>query len=556
MVKQVCVTGATGVMGSETVKQLSTLEDLKIKIFVVDSEKDRKIATSLVSKYGSDKIDVCYGDLRNYDDVSKFIQNADYVLHIGGLVSPVADDKPVLTYAVNVDGAENIVKAIHENKLEDTVKVVYIGSVAETGDRNYPIHWGRTGDPIQVSVYDHYGVSKVLAERVFAESGIKHWAVFRQSGILYPGLLNNMKPIMFHVPLNGVLEWCTVEDSGRLMKNFVDFNLPDEFWNRFYNIGSGEFYRLTNFEFEDLLLRTCGLGSPKDLFQPNWFATQNFHGHYYADSDVLENYLKFRENLPTEEYFERMCNNAPLEFRVMKSAKVVKNVAFLAKPFMKMIACDKDFGTLGWVKNNDKTRLDSFYGGKESFEKLPDNWSEYAIKHYDTHVSASEKCKLDHGYDETKPFESLTVEDLKKAAEFRGGELVSTTVGKMTDKLVWKCGHCGKEFEASPNLILRGGHWCPHCFIPKNAWDYGRIAENNKFFAQVWYPHHSHEEKNYYDFNEIFDKECFDTHSKKTKKSVVAVSSSNQYIYLTTIFVILFLVLTIFTLIRGSYSIF
>ena len=43
----------------------------------------------------------------------------------------------------------------------------------------------------------------------------------RQSGILYPNILKNMDPIMFHVPINGVLEWCTVEDSGRLMCNLV-----------------------------------------------------------------------------------------------------------------------------------------------------------------------------------------------------------------------------------------------------------------------------------------------------------------------------------------------
>lgn len=59
---------------------------------------------------------------------------------------------------------------------------------------------------------------------------------------------------MYHVPLNGVLEWATVEDSGRLMTNICTMDLPEEFWRSFYNIGSGDEYRLTNYEFEVLLL--------------------------------------------------------------------------------------------------------------------------------------------------------------------------------------------------------------------------------------------------------------------------------------------------------------
>jgi hypothetical protein len=78
----------------------------------------------------------------------------------------------------------------------------------------------------------------------------------RQSGILYPAILHNMEPIMYHVPLNGMLEWCTVEDSGRLMRNFVTEDLPEEFFRRFYNIGSGKEYRLTNLNKKNLFINS------------------------------------------------------------------------------------------------------------------------------------------------------------------------------------------------------------------------------------------------------------------------------------------------------------
>ena len=95
---------------------------------------------------------------------------------------------------------------------------------------------------------------------------------------------------------------------------------------------------------------------------------------------------------------------------------------------------------------------------------------------------------------------------MKAAAKFRGGECLSETMtkGDMATKLKWKCGLCGHEFEASPALILLGGHWCPECFIPQKEWNYDAVAKTNPFFAQVWYPNHTKEESNVYKFDDLF----------------------------------------------------
>ena len=464
----------------------------------------------------------------------KAVTGSDYVLHIGGMVSPYADDKPELTKDINVHGAENVVCAIQAQKNKDDIKVVYIGSVAETGDRNYPIHWGRTGDPIKVSVFDHYGVSKVLAERVFVESGLKKWVVMRQSGILHAGLLEKMEPIMYHVPLNGVLEWCTVEDSGRLMKNFVDFDLPDSFFRNFYNIGSGEFYRLTIFEFESLLLHSIGMGDIRGLFKPNWFATRNFHGQYYIDSDKLESFLKFRANIETEVYFDMLSKKAKIVFTLPKLIPFKDAISIMGQPFIKMIAKDKNFGTLGWVKTKYTDRMDAHYGGMEEFNKIPSSWGDFAIKHYETKFNPNKDKKFDHGYDESKLFEELTIDDLRNAAEFRGGSLVSDRFIDVYSKVTWKCGHCHKDFEASPTLILKGGHWCPYCYIPETSWQYDSIAKSNKFFAQGWNFSYKEVKDKKYDFNECFDRKCFDSFQNSAK-------SSNLIYYLLISFAILLL---------------
>ena len=88
------------------------------------------------------------------------------------MVSPAADYYPKKTMFVNVTAMKNIVKAVKAQENPDDIKVVYIGTVAQTGDRNYPTHWGRTGDPIQISVYDHYAISKTIAESILADSGL------------------------------------------------------------------------------------------------------------------------------------------------------------------------------------------------------------------------------------------------------------------------------------------------------------------------------------------------------------------------------------------------
>ncbi|MCQ2463898.1 MAG: hypothetical protein MJ177_10970, partial [Clostridia bacterium] len=59
----------------------------------------------------------------------------------------------------------------------------------------------------------------------------------------------------------------------------------------------------------------------------------------------------------------------------------------------------------------------------------------------------------------------------------------------------WRCG-LGHEFMMSPNLVLKGGHWCPDC-LPM-PWNYDEIAAANPFFAQVWYSHHDKDEHNVY----------------------------------------------------------
>ena len=291
---------------------------------------------------------------------------------------------------------------------------------------------------------------------------------------------------MFHEPLNGVFEWVTAKDSGVMLANACEDTVTDDFWCRVYNIGGGEKYRTTNWEFMQTTFGALGMKNMKKVLDPRWFATRNFHGQWYSDSDELEKYLHFRSG-SVEDFVEEIKQKAPFSTKLAKFAPswIIKNFVF--KPL-----ANKPFGTLYWKRHNDKNRISSFFGTKAKWDAIP-NWDQFKLE------KASETPRLlNHGYDEDKPKSELGLEDMKMAAEYRGGRCLSDTMkkGDLKTKIDWECAF-GHKFQASPTLVLLGGHWCPEC-LP-TPWNYDEEAKHNPFFAQVWYPLHDKDEANTYD---------------------------------------------------------
>ncbi len=510
----VFLTGATGTMGYAGMQEILRYPDqYELRILARPSKKNKELLAPLTAN--PSPLTVIWGDLTNYEDVLKGVTGADIVLHVGGMVSPQADYRPKATLRTNITAANNITKAVLAQPEDKQPKVVYIGSVAQMGDRREPLHMGRAGDPICVSAYDHYGLTKALAERIITDSGIKTWVSLRQSGILYPAILKNYDPIMFHVPIRGVLEWATVEDSGRLLERVCRPDVPVKFWNNYYNIGSGKEYRLSNYEFECLLLDAIGCPKPEQIFNANWFTTRNFHGMWYIDGDKLEDMLHFRANVPVKAYFAQMAKADSLPWGIKFASKthIAKLFPHCVKAAMWFMANSKEHGTQWWIKQvesgklkveRDKAakRVAAYYGTLEAYKAIPD-W-----KHMDLSHNSETPVLLDHGYDESKDVDQLTDAELNKAAAFRGGKYLGNDL--------WQCAQ-GHTFKASRRLILLGGHWCPDCFpFPydeetiKNQkseiinhkssipWAWDQEAKRNPFFAQLWAPLHDANEDNVY----------------------------------------------------------
>ena len=367
---RVFLTGATGVMGAAGLKELMRYPEYEITVLA----RDTKINHKKLRGFEEKGVKVIWGDLLEESKIREGVENADIVLHVGGMVSPMAEHFPEKTMKVNVGSMQliaDIVKEIENKEPNRIVKVVYIGSVSQYGSHLPPNHWGKVGDSEKAAQFDAYAESKILAEKVLKESGIKKWVSIRQTAILHPGLLKKANdPVTFHVPLHGTIEWITTEDSGRLLERLCRTSVPDDFWGKCYNAGGGENFRLTNLEFERAILKAMKCPAPEKIFESNWFALDNFHGIWFEDSDDLDSILHFRQPDTFEAALDRISKTLPWYFKL---APIVHSK--LIKIFMKKVASTPGLGPLYWIKSNDKKRIEAAWGSMDNYLKIP-SWEE------------------------------------------------------------------------------------------------------------------------------------------------------------------------------------
>jgi nucleoside-diphosphate-sugar epimerase len=494
--KTVFITGTTGSMGGAGLDILLERRDrFNIVTLVRPSEKNK---TMMRQYQGVQGLKIVWGDLTEYEDVLMCVSGADIVLHPAALIAPEADHNPVLARKINVGSIENIVRAIKAQPEPDHIRLVNIGSVAMTGDRLYPIHVGRTGDPLKPSIYDAYACSKIDAERVVAESQLKYWVSLRQTFVAIPDTLALMDPIMFHQPLDTCIELCTAHDAGLLLANACEDWVPEEFWRRFYNIGGGARARLTFLELMERVYSALGLGAPAELTDRNWFALRNFHCHWFEDSSALNDYLKF-QTMGVDEYVASVIHGSPWYvtlptsplMRGLMRLRFVKTL--IRKILMKPLAFASPDSTMYWVQHNLQDRISAFFKDRECWRAIPQQWDDIRRPGYQDYR------RLDHGYDESLADSALGLAHMQSAARFRGGQCMASSMqaGDLFTPLDWRCWR-GHTFSMAPNTVLKGGHWCPQCEPARNGWDYDEEARNNPFFAQVWYPNHDVTEANYY----------------------------------------------------------
>ncbi len=275
---QILLTGASGTVGYEVLKQLSEKHE-RFYICVLDLKTSK--SKRLFKPYAK-RIKIIYGDISNIEDSVEACKGKDIVIHLAAIIPPIADEHPELAYKVNTVGTKNLITNLE--KYSPETFFIYSSSISVYGDRlaNPQIN---VGDPLIPSVGDEYALTKIKAEEIITNCNLK-WSIFRLSAVMGN---HKASKLMFHMPLETKIEITTPGDTARAFVNALEKR--QELSGRIFNLGGGVNCRTTYKEFLNRSFHILGLG--KANFPEKSFAEKNFHCGYYNDSDELNRILNF-----------------------------------------------------------------------------------------------------------------------------------------------------------------------------------------------------------------------------------------------------------------------
>lgn len=338
--KKILLTGASGTIGFEVLKQLyDRTDEYEVTIFDLESRKSKK----KFAPY-KDRVEIVYGNISNEDDLARIANGKDVVIHLAAIIPPLADEAPELTHQVNTVGTERLIRQLVQHS--PNVFFLYSSSVSVYGDRlETPMI--NIGDELKASFGDEYAETKIEAEKILQNSNL-NWSIFRLGAIMGG---HKMSKLMFHQPLNTSMEIATAEDTARAFVHAIE--KQESLSKQIFNLGGGESCRVMYDNFLKRSFEVNGLGVPN--FPPNTFAEKNFHCGYYEDGDVLNDILQFRKD-SLDDYFEKEWQKIPALKKFM--------ISLFQKPIKKYLA--KQSEPLIAYKENDQELINRFFKSGEA----------------------------------------------------------------------------------------------------------------------------------------------------------------------------------------------
>ncbi len=507
----VTILGAPGNMGTKVVETLLKEDNItKINLLVHRTKGSSKLINKI--KKSKKKYKVIFGTITNYADVKDVVSDADYVINMAAVIPPASDKCPQNAIEANETGPKILVKVLEDMK-EHQPKLIHISTIGVYGDRTFKHPFAEVGDPLLISPFDIYSLTKMRGEFTVLESDIKCWTVIRQTAMLYDDLLmkNVSDGLMFHTCFNAPLEWATAEDSALLIRNILRRDSKGElnetnFWKHCFNLAGGLANRVTGYE-------TIGLGfeiigcTVEDFFDTNYNSIRNFHGEWYSDGNKLNDLFDYQHDtingfwkhvLDTHKYFS-LARIVPK--KLLKTLVIKRLLNDTNSPYF-------------WKKSGDEARMLAYFNGEEKYKAIPQKWDDFYLvakgrradngEPLDYDKLRQEPTRLDHFFDIDKDRRLIDINDLRNVAAARGGKLLTEDfkTGDIYRKVMWQNAD-GVTFEARPHSVLYCGHWYNISYT-KYAWDFDKLAKTDKLVAQIWYDSHDKNENRYYWYDSHF----------------------------------------------------
>ena len=504
---KIAMTGTSGNMGRETLLQTLALRGVeKVRVLLSPRKKNDKLAKEYKRNYG-DRIEILRGSVADEALCKQLVEGMDYVVHMAAVIPPRSDADFKASEECNKYGAIAMVNAVKATSPQPCY--IHISTVALYGNRNSKHMWARVGDPLVISPFDIYSLTKMRGEFRVLESKIRYKTVLRQTAMLHNRMLSdNMSDgLMFHTCFNAPLEWATAEDSGLLIANIVKADIDDgaelkkKFWNKVFNIGGGLANCVTGYDVLNDGFEIIG-GSVKDFFDPDFNAIRNFHGVWFYDGKKLDDMFHYQRQT-TKDFWAQFKK----EHGILKAGKIAP------KKLIKKFAIERLFKNPNspryWREHNDAARMLAYFGGTARFDAIGKDWSKFPLLFegkdelgkpldYAKLVDRDQAPLIDIGYD---PEREAGYKELRRIANMHGGKLISPK-GGLYDTLEWENSD-GQRFKMKGYTVLVGHWWNPS--YTSYCWDWDRLAKKDRIYAQAWYDSHDANEDNFYYFNDKFE---------------------------------------------------
>lgn len=303
--KKVLVTGAAGSIGLFTIKYL--LSEGKYEITALDLKNSGSYKK--LKRYRR-RINIVYGDISDSILMDALVKDHDYIIHLAGVMPPLADMKKELSNLIDYKGTENIIRSI--SFFNPNCYLIYPSSTTIYGKKDGEV---TTKNKINVNENEYYSSTKAETEKLIKER-IKNYTIFR-----LPIVLANPQTEKFiYNGLNDeVVEVVTNRDVAYALVRAIDYDTTLR--GKIYNVGGGESCTTT---YRELLINVLEIyGLSFNYLLSKLFLDKNYYGHVYKDSDSLENIIHFRNDSLASYYM-----------RLKRSSKKRTINKILAKPFI------------------------------------------------------------------------------------------------------------------------------------------------------------------------------------------------------------------------------
>jgi nucleoside-diphosphate-sugar epimerase len=218
---------------------------------------------------GEDGIEVVMGDITDGAAVRRAVDGVEAVIHLAAILPPASERERSRTFAVNVEGTSQIVRALES--LAPQAPLVFSSSVSTYGDTT------EESPPVGVShvqrAIDIYAESKIVAEQILRDSRAS-WVILRIAGIAVPAFQE--PPAVWPFMPDQRLELVHRDDVVTAIHHAA--TTPAAHGNTF-NIAGGPTWQMTGREYVERLYDLLGVSPEEATYRTSpgwvdWYDTQ------------------------------------------------------------------------------------------------------------------------------------------------------------------------------------------------------------------------------------------------------------------------------------------